>query len=474
MAIKNKKKLIIAIIIPLIVWSIPTQYLPVDSLTTIEHRLVAIFVMAFCFWVLEPIPIFATSILIITLELLTLSDKSLKLFLTEQNMDNFGVVLSYQDIFNTFSSPIIFLFFGGFFLAVSATKYRLDVNLAGILIKPFGKKPAIIMLGVMSVTAIFSMFMSNTATTAMMLSILIPILKNYKEDDPGRMGMLLSIPFSANIGGMGTPIGTPPNAVALKFLLNENTVSFGEWMSFAVPFVVIFLLLVWWILLKLYPFKEEKVVLNIGGGGFLKTPKAITMYVTFLSTILLWIFGDKLGLNSYVTAMLPIAVFCVSKIITAADIKKMHWDILWLVSGGIALGMAMQQTGLSKNIIRSIPFENFSPLLVVAVAMLVAILMATFMNNTATANLLIPLMVTLGLDLESLAVLGGSKMLVILIALSCSVGMSLPVSTPPNSMTYATGLVKQKDMILIGVITGVIGFILLSILLFVLNWVGIF
>lgn len=243
----------ISIIIPVLILIMPGQWIPLDNISVVEQRLIAIFVMATLFWVLEPIPIFATSVLIITLELVMVSDSSFFLFSAPPEASNFGTVLSYKSIMAAFASPIILLFLGGFFLAMAATKYRLDINLARVLLKPFGTDPKWVMLGLMVITAIFSMFMSNTATTAMMLAILTPVLVTFRDDDPGKTGFILAIPFAANVGGIGTPIGTPPNAVAMKYLTGVNTISFGEWMEFAIPYVIVLLIILWFVLLKIFP-----------------------------------------------------------------------------------------------------------------------------------------------------------------------------------------------------------------------------
>ncbi|MCP4947443.1 MAG: SLC13 family permease, partial [Aestuariibacter sp.] len=186
--------------------------------------------------------------------------------------------------------------------------YRLDVNLARVLLKPFGQDPKFVMLGLMLITGIFSMFMSNTATTAMMLSILTPVLAVFGPKDPGRVAFALCIPVAANIGGIGTPIGTPPNAIALKYLVGDNLITFGEWMAFGVPFVVIMMALAWFLIGFMYKADQKKIELSIKG-KFLKTPKAIAVYVTFALTIILWLMGSSHGMNSYTVALIPVAVF---------------------------------------------------------------------------------------------------------------------------------------------------------------------
>ncbi|MCB0282591.1 MAG: SLC13/DASS family transporter [Calditrichae bacterium] len=464
----NFKKLFIAILIPLLVLIIPTEWIPIHNLTLIEHRVIAIFILATLFWILEPIPIFATSMLIITLELFMISDNSIAFLRSGAGTEGFGTLLSYKAIMATLASPIIILFLGGFFLAAAATKYRLDVNLARVLLKPFGSSPKTMMMGLMIITAIFSMFMSNTATTAMMLAILAPVLAMFERDDPARVAFLLAIPFAANIGGIGTPIGTPPNAVAMKYLTGDAFISFGAWMAFAIPYVVILLIFAWLLLLLLFKPKATELKLEIKS-SFMRSPKALTVYITFAFTILMWIFSDLHGISSYVVAMIPVAVFLVSGILNAEDVRKLSWDVLWLIAGGIALGMAMENTGLSSHLIESIPFGQFNPLIIVFMATLVAILMATFMSHTATANLLLPVMAALGTNLESLAALGGSKMIILGVTFSCSIAMSLPISTPPNAMAYASGQIQNKDMMRSGIIIGVVALGMLYILLSILK-----
>ena len=131
---------------------------------------------------------------------------------------------------------------------MAATKYHLDVYLARVFLRPFGESPKFVMLGIIITTAVFSMFMSNTATTALMITIVTPVLRLLPNDDLGRTALVLCIPLAANIGGIRTPIGTPPNAVAMKYLVGEQAISFGGWMAFGVPFSICLLAIVWTLL----------------------------------------------------------------------------------------------------------------------------------------------------------------------------------------------------------------------------------
>ncbi|CAH0533521.1 Sodium-dependent dicarboxylate transporter SdcS [Vibrio stylophorae] len=464
-------KYVLPIIIPLIILLMPLSAFPIEGMTVLQQRVIAIFLLAALCWVLEPIPIYATSVLIIVLELLLISDKGIFFFQQGNGEASFGHLLSHKEIMATFASPIIMLFLGGFFLAMAATKYRLDVNLARVLLKPFGEDPKFVTLGLMLITAIFSMFMSNTATTAMMLSILTPVLAVFATSDPARVALALSIPIAANIGGIGTPIGTPPNAIALKYLTGENAITFGEWMAFGVPFVVVLLAFAWGLLCLFYPAEQKSMKLEIKG-KFLKTPKAITVYLTFGVTILLWLMGSKHGMNSYTVALIPVAVFSLTGIINKEDLKKISWDVLWLVSGGIALGLALDKTGLASNMVHSIPFDDFSPYVVLLGAATLCLLMANFMSHTATANLLMPIMAALGASMTSLAPMGGEITLILVVTFAASLGMSLPISTPPNALAHATGNVSSNQMAKTGVIIGIVGVLMSFVMIWMLRMVS--
>ncbi|MGF1748948.1 MULTISPECIES: SLC13 family permease [Vibrio] len=464
-------KYIIPILVPLIVLLLPLSAFPFDGLTIIQQRVIAIFLLAALCWVFEPIPIYATSVVIIVLELLMLSNKGMYWFRAAEGEAHFGTLLRYEEIMATFASPIIMLFLGGFFLAMAATKYRLDVNLARVLLKPFGTDPKYVMLGLMLITGVFSMFMSNTATTAMMLSILTPVIALFGPKDPGRIAFALCIPVAANIGGIGTPIGTPPNAIALKYLVGENYISFGEWMAFGVPFVVVMMALAWVLINTLYGAEQKKIELAIKG-KFLKTPKAIMVYITFAGTIILWLMGSTHGMNSYTVALIPVAVFSLTGIINKEDLKRISWDVLWLVSGGIALGLALDKTGLARLVVHSIPFDAYSPYVVLFGAAFLCLIMANFMSHTATANLLMPIMAALGASMVSLAPLGGEITLILVVTFAASLGMSLPISTPPNALAHATGNVQSNQMAKVGVILGVVGVLLSFVLVWLLHAVG--
>ncbi|OAJ93665.1 SLC13 family permease [Vibrio bivalvicida] len=449
-------KLLISFGLPIAVLFMPIDWIPIDDLTLIQHRLLAIFLLAALLWVLEPVPVFATSILIIALELVMISDKGLHLFRNPPAGHDLGELMNYTDIFSAFSSPIIILFMGGFALAIAASKYELDNNLARVLLKPFGHQPKFIMLGLMLITAVFSMFMSNTATTVMMLALLGPIVASAPRGDIGIKALVLCIPIAANTGGIATPIGTPPNAIALQYLTGENSIDFLRWMMMGLPFVIVQLTIAWFLLQKLFPSSQQTMTLKLDG-QFQKNWRAMVVYATFASTILLWMTTKLHGMNTYVVSIIPLAVFTLTGIMGKAELKLINWDVLWLVAGGIAIGIGLDKTGLAAALAHAIDYESLSPVAVVLTLSIVCWLMANFMSNTATANLLMPIAAAIGASMESLASVGGLQGLLVVVAFSASLGMILPVSTPPNSLAYSTGLIESKDMAKTGLIIGLIG-----------------
>ena len=352
----------------------------------------------------------------------------------------------------------------GFILAIATTKTGLDVHLARVLITPFGKKSENILLGFMLVTALFSMFISNTATTAMMLTFLTPVFKQLPEAGKGRIAMALSIPVAANLGGMGTPIGTPPNTIALKYLNDPEGmnlgIGFGQWMLFMVPLVIVLILLAWVLLKKMFPFSKKTIELNIEGE--MKRGRSTKLVIiTMIITILLWMMDSLTGINTYTVALIPFAVFAMAGIVTKYDLEEINWSVIWMVAGGFALGYAMNGSGLAALVIRAIPFGDFSPVLILVLSGLLCYGLSNLISHSATAALLMPILVVVCMAMgDKLGSIGGATTVLIGVAIASSSAMILPISTPPNALAYATNLIQQKDMAKVGVIMGLVSIIL--------------
>lgn len=463
----HRYKLYFVLLIPLIILLLLSTTNAGAGLSVMEQRVAALFVFAALSWILEPWPIYATSILVITLELICLSDSAWYVFRQEES-ESFGRLLSYREIMATLASPVIQLFLGGFFLAAAATKYRLDQNLARVLLRPFGQKPAYVMLGIMIITAVFSMFMSNTATTAMMLAILLPILKSLPDGDKGRTALVLAVPVSANLGGLGTPIGSPPNAIALKYLAGEHAINFGQWMAFGIPFVLVMVGFSWFLLRMLFPFSLQQISIQMKG-SFMQSTRARIVYATFALTIALWLTDFLHGMNPYVVAMIPVAVFLLTNVINKEDLKTLSWEVLWLVAGGIALGLAIEESGLAAKLVSQIPLAGLPGWLVLVLSAGFGLLMANFLSHTATANLLLPIIAALSISLPAVQSIGGLPAMILGVTLTISLGMCLPISSPPNALASATGEVKTSDMTRVGLWVGGVGLLVVLLMMTLLH-----
>ena len=474
----NKKKalwFLLTFILTLVVWNLPSSVFGIEGLTVVQQRVIAIFVMAVMLWLTEAIPAWATSVTIIFVLLFFVSNSSFKFM--QGSEGEYGQLLDSVGIMACFADPTIILFLGGFILAIAATKSGLDVWMAKTMIRPFGKKSENVLLGFLLITGIFSMFISNTATAAMMLTFLTPVFKALPANGKGRIALTMAIPIGANLGGMGTPIGTPPNAFAYK-VLNDPTgmnmdIGFGQWMAVMAPLVIVLLIIAWFLLRKFFPFKQKTIELNIDGDMH-RNWRTVVVGVTFIITILLWIFGKQLGINANTVAMLPIAVFAFTGVITAKDLQDIDWGVIWMVAGGFALGLAMNGTGLAKAAVESIPFGEWSPIVILIVAGIVCFFLSNFISNTATAALLIPILTVVCAGMgDKLDVIGGSSTVLIGIAVAASAAMSLPISTPPNAIAYSTGLIEQKDMAKAGVTMGIVTLVLGFALLIVVGKLGL-
>ncbi|MBR5256397.1 MAG: SLC13/DASS family transporter [Bacteroidales bacterium] len=462
--LKMKKKTLALLFVAavfIVLWCLPSEVFGMEGLTQVQQRIIAIFVYATLMWVMEIVPAWTTSVSIMVLLLLFTSDSGVKWLC---NPDSVGQLLSYKQVMASFADPVVMLFIGGFVLAIATTKTGLDVHLARVLLTPFGKKSENILLGFMLVTALFSMFISNTATTAMMLTFLTPVFKQLPEAGKGRIAMALSIPVAANLGGIGTPIGTPPNTIALKYLNDPEGlnlgIGFGQWMLFMVPLVIVMILISWAIIKRVFPFSQKTIELKIDGE--MKHGRQTTLVIaTIIITILLWMTDTLTGINTYTVALIPFAVFAMTGIITKYDLEEINWSVIWMVAGGFALGYAMNGSGLAALFIKAIPFGDFSPILILVLSGLICYALSNLISHSATAALLMPILVVVCTAMgDKLAAIGGSTTVLIGVAIASSSAMILPISTPPNALAYATNLVQQKDMAKMGAIVGVISIVL--------------
>ncbi len=406
------------------------------------HLVLAISVTIGMLWLTEVIPIYVTSLLI-PLSLAIFADFNVK------------------DVFFPFFDPVVVLLMGGFALAYSLQKYGLDEIIAHFFIMKIGTSPRRFLLGMMLATAFLSMWMSNSATSAVMIPILLVVLKDtglkpFKSSYA--KAAVLGVAYAATIGGLGTIVGTTPNAMAVKFLADENiTVSFLDWMYHSVPFTILFLFVAWFALLLVY--KPDVKELHVKKKKISLNKNQLKTLAIFSITVFLWLTSELHKISIALVALVPIVLFYAFKMFNRNDFGKFDWDILILVGGGLSLGSAIEASGL--NIIIAEFMKNMilgNPLFVILfLTSLFCIFMTLFSSNTGTAAFIIPAIIplstALGID---------TRILVILAGISVSLDFLVPIGTPPNAVAYSTGYIHIKDMVKIGFVLALLGAFLLS------------
>lgn len=423
--------------------------LPIEDLDLAGKVGVGIFLLAAVFWITEAIPIYATSLLVIFLQTFLLSKQGLLQGFVED-----GQLPSYTSYYDNLANSIVILFLGGFSLAAAAVKYQLDKNLTKSILRLFGSRPSNVLLGLLLTTALLSAFMSNTATTAMMITVCIPIAAGLPTGDPLAKAICLAIPVGANIGGIITPIGSPPNAVVLGALFDQGiTFSFFKWMMLTTPIAVITLGVAWIFLQRL--FKTETKTLHFSfDQGWDKSGKAILTYLVFGVTILLWVTGSFIGLSSSMVAFIPIALLPAFGILNSRDIRSFSWDVLWLMAGGISLGATMK-AGPAEWLIGFVDWQGIPAVLIILLLALLAYGLSNLISNTVAATIFVPILFSLGQ-----ASIDGYNAVTatLVVGVVVSFAMILPISTPPNAIAISTGVIGTKDLKKIGFLVGAIGY----------------
>ncbi|EGA65995.1 SLC13 family permease [Vibrio brasiliensis] len=380
----------------------------------------------------------------------------------------FGV-FDTQTALNNFANSIIFLFLGGFALAAAMHRQGLDKVIADkVLVLAKGKMSVAVFM-LFGVTAALSMWISNTATTAMMLPLVLGVLSKVNSDSGHKtyVFVLLGIAYSASIGGIATIVGSPPNAIAAA----EVGLTFTEWMSFGIPTTLILLpvaIAVLFAVLKPnlsgeFELNKEPVTWDKG--------KIVTLAI-FAATVSLWIFSKPINamLGGYakfdtVVALAAIVAVNFARVVHWKDIEKTaDWGVLLLFGGGICLSNVLKATGTSVFLANGLSemIAHLGIFFIIAVIAIFVVFLTEFASNTASAALLIPLFASVA---EAFGM--SPVILSVLIAVAASCAFMLPVATPPNAIVFGSGHIKQSEMMRVGIVLniasiGVLTFIALT------------
>jgi len=443
------------LIVATIAASVFTYWVARFFVDELAARSLSVFVIAAVFWATETLPLFATSFVVIGLEIIFLATEG---GLANQLTDLLAFMgieatnhqtIKYTAFLSPFASDIIILFMGGFLLSAALTKHNIDRAIARRILRPFSGSPMALLFGVIAITAFFSMWMSNTATTAMMLAIITPVMAKLPQDARFRRALVLAVAFGANIGGIGTPIGTPPNAIAYGALNAAGYhVTFLQWMLVCVPLEVVLLVVVGLVLHFSFRPPRDLVIEKLELVQKITARGWMTVMI-LLCTIVLWLTSGWHGIKPGAVALLATAALTSMAVLDRHDVDSIDWNILILMWGGLSLSVAMKQSGLDQVIaqvnLNTLPGGGW---VIAVVVTAVAVLMSTFMSNTATASILVPMALA--------AYLVDKEQYVMLAAVACSFAMAMPVSTPPNAMAYATGQVPMASMLRVGAVITVI------------------
>ena len=362
-------------------------------------------------------------------------------------------ILSPKEAMAPFSSTIIFLFMGGFTLAALLNKHGIDRWLADKVTTMSNGNLWISVVGFFAVTSFLSMWMSNTATTAMMIPIAIALVdKTYPRM---RTMIILGTAYSANIGGNGTAVGSPPNGLAVSAL----DIDFFTWFKVGFPTALVMFPLViiaLWLMIK--PEKDAKVNRLSDHNSMNWSPEAKGTIALFLFTVICWIFssqiGASLGLKNFdrMIAILITALAPAFKLITWKELEdKIGWGILLLFGGGLCLSVVLGETGTSLWLATALINSISTPWIIIFACIALMVFLTELSSNTGSAAILIPVMIALSNQFDPAV----TYALVFGVGLAANCAFMLPVATPPNALVYGTGYIGQKDMIKTGIILNI-------------------
>ena len=455
-------------------------FVPVSEARTPALRVAAVTALMAIWWITEAIPIPATSLLPIALFPLL-------------------GVMSSKAAAAPYANHLIYLFMGGFFLAVTMERWNLHRRIALRTIKAVGTNPGRMVLGFMSATGFLSMWVSNTATTMMMVPIGMAVVEQARHDRPGDPDvanfakcLMLGIAYSASMGGVGTIIGTPPNTVMAAMLskMFKVEIGFAQWMLFGVPLAVLMIAITWLLLTRwLFPMRdvelggsEELIDEELGALGKISRQEKLVLAVgAFAATA--WIARGLLAKASFIKSLWPrfgmvhdatiaisaaLMLFCIPVdfrkrefLLDWKTAVKIPWDVIVLFGGGLAIASGFNKTGLAKIIAAQFSLlQGSSVLLFVTVVVLVTIFLTELTSNTATATLLVPIMgsAAVAMGVHPFATIVGA-------CVAASFAFMLPVATPPNAVVFGSGTLRIRDMARAGLWINLVGAV--AIVLFV-------
>jgi sodium-dependent dicarboxylate transporter 2/3/5 len=362
----------------------------------------------------------------------------LLLFATPILLGSFAPSYQLTAVLTWPADPVLALFAGGLALGLAAKRHGIDLAIAGAVLRLSGAKQQTLMALVLLGTAGMSMWMSNIAAAAVMLTSLRPALSSMSSTAPFRRAVLLSVAIGANLGGIATPIGSGPNAIAIAAAWERHPISFLGWMIFALPLVLAMLGFAYLLLMvryKVHGVFERAEPLQVAPDR-----KKKGVFIVFLIAVAAWISEPFHGVSAPLIALALTFLLFAAGFLRPEDLGALDWSTIGLIGGGIALGKLVERTSLLSQITPFIDGALVSPIALLGALALASALLSAIMSNTATAALLVPL----GMSLSPSPATG------VIIAIAASFGMPFVISTPPNAMVYGERGVASSDLLWVG------------------------
>ncbi|MEK6256439.1 MAG: SLC13 family permease [Chloroflexota bacterium] len=386
-------------------------------------------------------------------------------------------------VFQSFFHPIVVLFLAGFLLAEGMRRSGTDRLIALNILQHASLKPAYLMLTMMILSAFLSMWMSNTASIAIIIPIVLAILEKI-PDDGNRTGfrraLILGVAYAATIGGIGSAIGTPANILALTFL-NEYTnanLAFIDWFYFGLPIVILMIPIIWLYLILVFRVKLQHIGPHLSHDTYEKELKSLgalskdqrLLLLVFVAIIGLFLTEGWHHIHPSIVALSGVLVFFFTETIKQEDMNHINWNALLTFGGGLTIGSILVVTGVSDWIVlHLIVLTNQPPLLVVLLVSGLTFIIGGVISNTAAAAMLIPLAIPLAQILHM-----DPRMLVAVVAITSSLDFALIVGTPPTMMAYSTGFFEAKEIFFRGVGLDLIALLVLDFgVIWIWQWLGI-
>ena len=411
-------------------------------------RAVAIAGICLVLWLTEVVPPIVPTLLLWALTPLLLS--------------GYGEQFHLARVLGWSANPVLALFLGGFALSVAAGRHGIDNLIARLAVRLSGGHRLALVALVIVATATLSMWMSNIAAAAMMLAALHPLFVGTDKSNRFRRATLMGIAIGANFGGIATPIGSGPNAIAIAAVSDSVRITFLDWMMFALPLALGLMVAGGLLLIARFRLSGSTELPQIA----VKVPdnRGRLLMVVFFVTVAAWLTEPLHGISSAIVALITTAVLFGTGLLKREDITRIDWSTLGLIAGGIGLGTLLDQSGLPRFAGAAVPWQEIPHVPRLFMLCFTAALLSALMSNTAAVTMLVPL--AAGID--------PAPSTAILIAIAASLGIPFVISTPPNAMIYGEGGITFSDLAIPGLILMILGCILVSLTgPLVLNLMGI-